>query len=160
MLFEQSGSLWLWWVCISWLESEGGRGGWAFCKKYSALFTRGWLVSARPFPRHCVVWCLQIFMLGHTLTEQRSKENAKLTDSFFWRAGKTEPSKRRGHSDFNNLASPPRQPPADGWSFSVSGFHSTLSGIWKCLDQPRRSAATLGTSQVRIRTANLHAVWH
>lgn len=38
MLFEQSGSVWLWWVCISRLESEGGRGGRAFRKKHSALF--------------------------------------------------------------------------------------------------------------------------
>lgn len=151
MLFEQSGSGWLWWVCISRLESEGGRGGWAFCKKYSALFARGWLVKARPFPRHCVVWCLQKIMWGHTLTEQRRKENAKLADTFFERAGKTKQSS--GHGGFSNRACPPWQPTADNWSFSV--YEESRSAQ---TSQEEKLPHIL-FSRASIRPANLHVVF-
>lgn len=143
MLFEQSGSEWLWWVCISRLESEWGRGGWAFCKKYSALFARGWLVSACPFPRHCVVWCLQKVMLGRTLTEQRSKEIAKLTHTFLGRVGKTEASSAGTICPSALATSSTRLVLQCQWIPLFIGC-LCLWRVWKCLDQPRRSTATLG----------------
>lgn len=108
MLFEQSGSVWLWWVCISRLESEGGRGGRAFCKKHSALFRPRLIGQCSAISTAlCGLVRSEIHVGGGlTLAAQRSKKNAKLTNAFLGHTGKTAVRRPRC-SDFSNLARPP-----------------------------------------------------
>lgn len=149
MLFEQSGSVWLWWVCISRLESEGGRGGWAFVRNTVRCSPAvDWSVLAH---FHGTVWsgafrnsCGDTLLLSnaakkvqswptHFLGAQAKYSRAAAGTFIFQQSGPSALATSSGQLVFQCQSIP-----------HFIGCHC-LSRVWRCSDQPRRrSAAILG----------------